>query len=90
MDAEILRRAAVYPKVAPEQALALILDHSLGRRAYEGIRQLLLNIGLDVFPAYNHVREAKNRCLPEEITITETEGSVTVPALLEHTTARLL
>ena len=48
------------------------------------------NPSLDVFPAYNHVREAKAQCLPEEIVITETVGSVGVPALLKHTTARVL
>ena len=44
----------------------------------------------DIFAAYNHVRSEKQHCWPAEISYAETEASVPLADLLQHTNDRIL
>ena len=91
MDAELLRRAAKPPRILPDRALAFLLVNKLSKAQYENVRSLLKEVDLlDVVPAYNHVREAKPKCIPEGLKVTETECTVPLASLLQHTSRRIL
>ena len=50
-----------------DRALALMLDCNLTKEAYQRIRLHNKEFGdakSSAFPAYNHVRDAKDRCMP--------------------------
>ena len=53
-------------------------------------RQALKNEGHDVFPPYHKVMQAKLKCYPKDINITESSASIKVQDLLDHTATRLL
>ena len=91
LDAELLRRAAKPTRIPPDRALAFFLINKFTKAQYENVRKLLKGVDLpDVLPAYNHLREAKNITVPDGLTVTETECTVPLASLLQHTSRRIL
>ena len=87
---ELLRRAASVPRVPLECALEYFLENSFTKAQYESIRHFTKTWHADIFPTYNEVREAKYKCKPEHIEVSEKHCVVPLEALLVHTTRRLL
>lgn len=81
----------VIPK-SPEEALAFLLDNRLSKEVYVNMRLASKSSGADIWPIYNHVREVKAHCRPskEDITISETEATVSLQSILRHTADRVV
>lgn len=74
----------------PEEALALILEVDLTRHQYQLLRNGAKNLDHNIYPAYNHVLDAKKECYPKDINVTESVAEVSLQSLLDHTTTRIL
>jgi hypothetical protein len=59
-------------KCSKDEALCLLIDAQLSKRQYTTIRLQSKAKGADIYPAYNNVRAAKERCYPDPVTATET------------------
>lgn len=79
-------------KLTADQALAYLLDQGLSKDNYVSMRLLVQGQGADIFPAYNHVRAAKELCRPPKnfISITESNAEICLQALLNHTAKRII
>lgn len=73
-----------------ESALALIVQTKLTVYNYETIRRACKNIGFDIFPSYKKILEAKQKCYPTNVAVTETAVTVNLQNMLDHTTERIL
>lgn len=75
-----------------EEALSFLLNNSMQKLVYQNMRLESKNCGANIWPAYNHVRDAKSLCRPpkEAIVITEKKAIVTLQSLLNHTASRLV
>ena len=73
-----------------EEALAFLVNNDFSKSQYQAIRMNSLNHNSNVYPSYKKVRIAKNKCLPKNINISESNANVPLQDLLDHTTARLL
>ena len=76
----------------PEEALAFLLDNPVSTNVYTNMRLEVKACGADIWPSYNKVLEAKAECRPpkEAISMRETEVEVSLQALLNHTSERLI
>jgi hypothetical protein len=72
--------------LTPEEALNFLIEGDFSKRKY----QLVRDMDPEVFPPYNEVRRAKEKCYPEGIEVTDRLASVPLQALLNHTATRLL
>lgn len=70
--------------LSAEDALAVLIDAKLSREQYDVIRKC----APDKFPSYKTVQAAKKCCYPKDIRVNETSASVSLQALLNHTTER--
>lgn len=77
------------PKLAPDQALALLIDANLSSNQYNIVRDQAKNHSCTLYPPYYVVKEAKRLCYPKDIIITEVSAEVSVQSLINHTVARL-
>lgn len=75
-------------RMSGEEALSTMVEAKLTKHQYSVIRSK----DPERFPPYNIVLEAKKACYPkkEDITITATSAEVTVQALLNHTSERVI
>ncbi|CAH0563057.1 unnamed protein product [Brassicogethes aeneus] len=73
-----------------DEALAHMLDNDLTKQQYLNVRLTTKQRNADIFPPYDQVLEAKKRCYPESIEITETSCRVPLQSLLTHTINRIL
>lgn len=71
-------------------ALALITQAKLSKFQYEILRQAAKHIGHDIYPSYKKVMEAKQKCYPENIIISESSAKVPLQDLLDHTAKRII
>jgi len=72
-----------------DEALAYMMDCKLTKENYIHTRKGAIQRGADLYPPYSRVLEAKRRCYPENMTITETSASVLLQSLLDHTAERI-
>ncbi|XP_043468422.1 uncharacterized protein LOC122502436 [Leptopilina heterotoma] len=73
-----------------DEALVDIVGSKLTKQSYIGIRSSLTRKKFNAYPSYRKVVEAKSRCYPSDITVTETSAEVKLQSLLNHTCDRLL
>lgn len=73
----------------PEEALGLIVDLGLTREDYTTMRLGAKERGADIYPSYHLIAEAKKKCYPANIKVTENEAEVPLLDLLIHTSQRL-
>jgi len=85
-----LSTTPIATEVSNDEALALIIGSKLSKGAYQNIRNLQKKVGATFLPSYEKVLQAKVRCYPSDVTITETRAEVKLQALLDHISARLL
>lgn len=48
----------------PDEALAFLCQNGFSKAQYTNIRMMSLHKGIKMYPAYNHVRDAKSNCYP--------------------------
>jgi len=77
-------------KYSEDEVLCLLIDAQLSKRQYTMIRLQAKAKGADIYPAYNNIRAAKERCYPDPVTATESGCKVGLQALLDLTARRLL
>lgn len=73
-----------------DATLAIITQAKLSKYQYEIIRKATKDIGHNIFPSYEKLIEAKKKCYPKNINVTETAAKVSLQDLLDHTSTRLL
>ncbi|MBY0580758.1 MAG: hypothetical protein K2P53_03655, partial [Rickettsiales bacterium] len=71
-----------------EQSLALVLDANLSKETYQHLRNNALPFS-SLYPSYHLVKEAKNKCYPENIQVSDYSAEVPLQALLFHTASRI-
>lgn len=72
------------------EALGLLLNADLSKMAYQELRQGAIDHGIDLYPSYHNVLEAKKECHPPGINVFENGAEVPLQNLLNHTVTRLL
>ena len=60
------------------------------KSAYQTLRTAAKEKKADVYPPYNVVREAKQKCYPQNIDVSEDSAKVSLQSLLDHTALRIL
>lgn len=76
----------------PREALAFMLDTDMSKASYHLTRTQAKLRGVDLYPSYDRVKEAKRECYPSSdfITITDTKSEIKLQALLDHTVNRII
>ncbi|CAH0381175.1 unnamed protein product [Bemisia tabaci] len=76
----------------PSEALAFMIKNNFTKSQYVNTRKESKLRKADIFPPYNYVLEEKKKCMPgnDAIKITEISGEISLQALLDITTNRLL
>ncbi|KYN21922.1 hypothetical protein ALC57_05694, partial [Trachymyrmex cornetzi] len=76
----------------PDEALSLMLESKISKRAYQTTRNETKKKGCKLFPSYKHVEKAKKMCYPPDfyVNITETSAEVKLQIVLDKTIARIL
>jgi len=72
---------------SPEETLGLIVDLGLTK---EGYKRCDLVQKKDIYPSYHAIKEAKRKCYPANIKISENKAVVPLVDLFKHTTQRLV
>jgi len=66
------------------------MDLEMTRDKYEKLRMYNENLhGDKLYSPYENIREAKRKCYPKEIIVTENGASVKLQSLLDHTVHRI-
>ena len=73
-----------------DEALSLMIDTDLTKQSYQTLRSTTKRKNVDIYPPYNHVREAKQKCYPGNIQVDEKSAKVPLQELLDHTALRLI
>lgn len=79
------------PKYSPEKALGILMSLKLSKWQYNTLRLCAKQEGVDLYPPYNVVLEAKKACYPpdDSMLISEQGARVQLQAILDVTVARL-
>lgn len=77
-------------QVPVEKALALMVDAGLSKNQYELIKSVTKDCNCDVFPSYSKVKEAKEKCYPPVMEISEVKGQVNLQDQLDNTAQRIM
>jgi hypothetical protein len=75
-----------------DEALSFFVNAKLSKHQYQVIRSSAKQKNADIYPSYNNIREAKQRCYPskESFTVTDTLAEVKLQDLLDHTILRIV
>ncbi|KAK9745729.1 hypothetical protein QE152_g6705 [Popillia japonica] len=76
-------------KLSQEEALATYLDGKMSKHSYTAIQVRLKSIGCKVLPSYDALIEAKKKCYPDLIDITEGSAEINLQTLINHTVQRI-
>ena len=71
-----------------EQSLALVLGANLSKESYQHLRNNALQFN-SLYPSYHIVKEAKNKCNPENIQVSDYSAEVPLQDLLYHAASRI-
>jgi len=72
-----------------DEALAFMVDTRMTKNSYHLTRLGAKKHGANIYPSYDRIRLAKERCYPKNIIINEIGASVPLQDLLNHTLLRL-
>ena len=70
-------------------ALALMIDTDLSRRGYQILRKQAIKRFSNIYPSYKRIQEAKQKCYPADINVTESKAEVSLQSMLDITTERI-
>jgi hypothetical protein len=73
----------------PDEALAFLIENGLTKQQYINIRLGAIQKNCKIYPSYENVIEAKKRCYPDNLHVTETSCKIPMQDLLNHTTKRI-
>ena len=73
-----------------DEALALLLDTRSSKQDYQTMRDGAVERGSFIYTPYNSVRNAKDRCIPDEIRYSDCSVEIAFQSLANHTVKRLL
>ncbi|XP_043478801.1 uncharacterized protein LOC122509098 [Leptopilina heterotoma] len=73
-----------------DEALVDIVGAKLTKQNYLDIRSSLRRKNFNAYPSYRKIVEAKARCYPQDITVSEISAEVKLQSLLNHTCDRIL
>jgi hypothetical protein len=74
---DLLKNRTISPVyLTDEEALALIVKSNLTKDAYIQIRNTAKEHKANIYPAYEIIREAKKKCYPRNINISESKGKL--------------
>lgn len=73
-----------------DAVLSLITEAKLTKHQYLLIRNFINSRRNPILPSYNKILEAKQKCYPEDVRVTETTAEVELQSLLNHTAARII
>lgn len=76
--------------MTPDAALALLLECELTKAQYLKIRNAALAHGHKFLPSYDKVSDAKKACRPKNVSVDETQASVPLQNLVDHTITRII
>lgn len=92
-----MRRAIFCPPAppipySPEEALSLYVDGRYTKNSYMLMQSGAKSRNANIYPPYNVLREAKNRCYPEgsAISVTDLSAEVRLQSLVDHTARRIV
>lgn len=72
-----------------DEALAFIIDNNLTKEQYINIRRSSKLRNCDIYPSYDNILLAKEKCYPDNLHITESTCKIPVQNLLDHTINRI-
>lgn len=73
-----------------DAALALMVDLKLSKFQYDLLHTQAKKRKADIYPPYSHVLEAKKRCYPESIEVSDYGASITLQSVVDHTCYRMI
>ncbi|CAI6366908.1 unnamed protein product [Macrosiphum euphorbiae] len=78
--------------LSKNKALGMIISLKLSKYQYSTLRNSLLKDGINYYPSYYKIQQAKNDCYPakESIHVTSSGAKIQLQALLDHTVSRIL
>lgn len=86
-----LSSSSLCPTEMPaEVALSVMVETASTVSDYNKYRQISMQYNAPIFPSYKKLLQAKKKCYPEGITVSETCASVPLQSLLDHTVERIL
>ena len=71
-----------------EQSLALVIDANLSKETYQHLRNNALQFN-SLYPSYQTIKEAKNKCYPENIQVSDYSAEVPLQDLLFQSAPRV-
>ena len=77
-------------EVSGNEALVDFVHLKLTKQQYKDLRQSLRSKNFRAYPSYEIVFEAKKRCYPDDIAVSDTSAEVSLQSLLDHTCKRIL
>lgn len=77
-------------EMSSDEALLDFVNLKLSKQQYLDLRESLRKKKFFAYPSYGKLLEAKRRCYPELISVTETSAEVKLQSLLDHTCKRIL
>lgn len=77
-------------EVNPDDVLSLLTEAKLTKHQYLLICAFINSRANPVLPSYDKVTDAKKKCYPENIKVTESTAEVELQSLLDHTATRIV
>lgn len=90
VHAKLFKKDVGIKKLSGLEALAFLFDLSLTKDQYIKIRLQTIDCGVDIYPAYEKLREAKLEIRPEGIEVQESKAFVSYQNLINTTTRRIV
>ena len=75
--------------LSSDKALALFLDADLSKATYQLLRNNALELNSPIYTVYHALKNAKDRCYPDDIQVSDYSAEVPLKSLLQHTAQRL-
>ncbi|GBM63345.1 hypothetical protein AVEN_51367-1 [Araneus ventricosus] len=72
-----------------KQALVLMVDSGFSTLQYQRILEHAENLNSKLHPSHHKVKEAKQLCCPQSISVTETSVEITLQTLVDHTVSHI-
>lgn len=79
-----------FSRYTPDEALALMVDLKLTKWQYDVLHIQAKKKNADLYPPYSHVVDAKKRCYPASIDLSDYGAKINLQSLVDHTTQRLI
>lgn len=80
-----------FQPASAEKVLSVVVEAKLTKHQYLLIRNFINSItGCNILPSYQALLNAKKKCYPDNLTITDCKAEVELQNLLDHTAGRIL